>query len=897
MNQRPKTPRTVVESLESRRLLSVAPASLLDNGYEQMQWGGKTVYARPDQWIAKVDGLKGAAAKQLRVLNGAVAASNAGGVKAVRHLGKDGLVLLKAAEGRSFKQVQHALASSTGLDVAALEPDFAVWTTATPNDPLYGPYNWGLNNTGQTGGKADADIDAPEAWNTTTGNGSVVVGVIDSGVDYTHPDLTGNMWRNPGEIAGNSIDDDRNGYTDDVYGWDFFNNDSNPMDDNGHGTHVAGTIAASGNNGIGVAGVAWNAKVMALKFLGADGSGSMSAALAAINYATKMRTQYGINVRVTNNSWGGGGYSSSLFNAINQSAQAGILFVAAAGNGGADGIGDNNDVTPEYPASYNVANVLSVAATDHNDNLATFSNYGANWVDLAAPGVNIASTAAGGGYVYMSGTSMATPHVSGAAALAFSHNPSATYQQVRSALMNGVDKLSNLTGKMVSGGRLNAHKTLLNMAPPVTLPAAPSALAAAAVSAGQVNLTWTDNSNNESGFKIERRTGTTGTWAQVATVAAGTTSWQDTGLTALTRYDFRIRAYNSAGDSAYSGVASATTRGQYTNLALGKKASQTTTGWGGLAEYAVDGNTDGAFFNYSVTHTEYEAQPSWQVDLGSSAWIDRLELWNRLDGASGRLQNFYVIVSDNVLPAKLSDALAQPGVSTYYSAGYPDPSSSIAVGRTGRYVRVQLAGEGYLSLAEVKAFGEALQPAVVDQNLAVGKAATQSTTAYGGAASHAVDGNTDGQYFNWSVTHTSLETQPWWQVDLGASASISNIEVWNRLDGASGRLQNFHVLVSDTPFVSGSLSQVLGQSGVTSYFVKNIPNPNTTVMVGRTGRYVRIQLAGTEHLSLAEVKVNGSFVSASTAAQTATPSTSLASLFSRTAVQEDRAVEAAGLLA
>ena len=215
---------------------------------------------------------------------------------------------------------------------------------ATPNDPGYDRL-WGLHNTGQTGGSLDSDIDAPEAWEIAQGD-NVVVGVIDSGIDYTHPDLRNNLWTNPGEIANDGIDNDGNGYIDDYYGYDFVNNDSDPFDDQGHGTHVAGTIAAQANNNTGVIGVAPNAKVMALKFLGANGGGSTFDAIEAINYAVMMGAD------LTNNSWGGGGPSQALYDAIANAGSAGQLFVASAGNGGFDGIGDNNDFLPSYPASY-----------------------------------------------------------------------------------------------------------------------------------------------------------------------------------------------------------------------------------------------------------------------------------------------------------------------------------------------------------------------------------------------------------------------------------------------------------------------------------------------------------------------------------------------------------------
>ena len=337
--------------------------------------------------------------------------------------------------------------------VAFAEPDGAVSLQATPNDPSYSQL-WGLNNTGQTGGTADADIDAPEAWNITHGDGSVVVGVIDTGVDYTHPDLAANMWTNPGEIPGNVIDDDGNGFVDDVHGYDFVNNDGNPMDDHYHGTHVSGTIAGVGDNGAGVVGVNWNAQIMALKFLDATGYGDTANAIRAVNYATMMRSR-GVNIRLTSNSWGGGAFSHALQDAIAASGDAGMLFVAAAGNDYS-----NNDTTPSYPSSYPLDNIIAVAATDANDAKASFSNYGATSVDLGAPGVGIYSTKPGNNYGSYGGTSMATPHVAGVAALAWSVQPNASWQDVRTVILEGVDPLATLLGKCVSNGRLNAAGTL-----------------------------------------------------------------------------------------------------------------------------------------------------------------------------------------------------------------------------------------------------------------------------------------------------------------------------------------------------------------------------------------------------------------------------------------------------
>jgi len=333
--------------------------------------------------------------------------------------------------------------SSTQENSATITPQ-----TVTPNDPGY-PLLWGLNNTGQTGGTPDADIDAPEAWDTQTGNLNTVIGVIDTGVDYNHPDLMDNIWTNPGEIAGDGIDNDGNGYIDDVRGWDFAYNDNDPMDVQGHGTHVSGTIAATGNNSVGVIGVAWKAKIMPIKFLNDGGSGSTSDAILALNYATAN------GVKITNNSWAGG-YSQSLYDAINIAGQHGTLFIASAGSGG-----NNNDITPFYPASYDLPNIISVTSTDHNDALSTFANYGPTSVDLGAPGGGIYSTTPGGNYAFYYGSSMAPSYVSGGAALVWSQNPTWTAQQVKDKLLNTSEPIPALSGITVSGSRLNLHTVLV----------------------------------------------------------------------------------------------------------------------------------------------------------------------------------------------------------------------------------------------------------------------------------------------------------------------------------------------------------------------------------------------------------------------------------------------------
>jgi len=369
-----------------------------------------------------------------------------------------------AAEKKSFQKIHGSLAhlapGSVDDAIAKLqsdprvryaEPNHIITIDSIPNDPSFAS-TWGLNNTGQvingSPGTPDADIDAPEAWDVTTGSPNVTVAVIDTGVDWSHPDLSSQIWINPGEnCAGcrnDGIDNDHNGFVDDWHGWDFAGNDNNPTDDHGHGTHVAGTIGAAGNNGVGVAGINWNVKIMPVKFLNAQGSGTDANAVSAVLYAA----QNGANVM--NNSWADTVYSQALADAITVADQHNSLFVAAAGNNGTD-----NDTTPTYPASYDIPNVVSVAATDNKDNRAFFSNTGRRSVDLGAPGVDIYSTWPGGAYQYLSGTSMATPHVAGAAALAKAAFPSASAVGLKALLLGTVDPKPALATTTSSGGRLN----------------------------------------------------------------------------------------------------------------------------------------------------------------------------------------------------------------------------------------------------------------------------------------------------------------------------------------------------------------------------------------------------------------------------------------------------------
>lgn len=325
----------------------------------------------------------------------------------------------------------------------------------TPNDTYYSQL-WGLKSS------EPFSINASSAWELSTGTMQTVVAVIDTGVDYNHPDLAPNMWVNEGETPGNGIDDDGNGYIDDYRGWNAINNTGDPMDTVGHGTHCAGTIGGRGNNGFGVAGVAWNVQIMAVRFLGASG-GTTFDAIKSIDYVTAQKKLRGVNVVLSSNSWGGGGYSTFLYDAIARAREEGILFVAAAGNGGLDKIGDNNDSYPHYPSSYSLDNIISVAAIASNGALTAFSNYGGTSVDIAAPGQNILSTypTALGSYAILSGTSMATPHVSGALAVLYAYNPALAWDDLRNILYETRAPLASLVGKVATGGNVDLEAMLL----------------------------------------------------------------------------------------------------------------------------------------------------------------------------------------------------------------------------------------------------------------------------------------------------------------------------------------------------------------------------------------------------------------------------------------------------
>jgi thermitase len=344
-------------------------------------------------------------------------------------------------------------------EVEYAEPNFEIELDATdgplvpvlPHDPQFNE-QWALANSGQRGGKEGADISATLAWAKTTGSNTVVVAVLDSGVDYTHEDLAANMWVRPSNMA--PYRDSELGTVDDLNGYNAIDNTSDPMDENGHGTHCAGIIGAEGENDLGIAGVNWKVQIMPLKFMNAGGFGTTKDAIEAINYVID-RKKAGVNVRIISASWGSTQRSRALEDVIRKAYENDILFVAAAGNAST-----NNDRSPHFPSSYNVPNVISVAALDRHDQLASFSNYGAKSVAVAAPGVDILSTWLGNEYEEKSGTSMATPVVAGVAALVVAENPRMSVDDLRKRILASSDPIVALKGKTVTGGRINAAKAL-----------------------------------------------------------------------------------------------------------------------------------------------------------------------------------------------------------------------------------------------------------------------------------------------------------------------------------------------------------------------------------------------------------------------------------------------------
>jgi serine protease len=489
--RRPSRQQLTLEVLEDRTLLSTTPTTILDlNGLT-------------------VDSNKYSSTDILVQFQGTPGTPSGPAIAAGTTLGNalplaTGFYQVNLNKGMTVDKALAEYQAEKG--VLNAEPDYELSVSSVPNDPLLSQ-QWALNNTGQDGGTPGNDIHAEQAWNVTTGSPNVVVAVLDTGVDYNDTDLAENIWINQADIPsywytkssstsgynkivykseiktatpgiitmadlnnpvnaglvwksdGNSLVDagdllrsisqggwEQSGKTNALIGWNFVNNNNNPMDENGHGTNVAGILGADGNNGTGVAGVDWHVQIMPVEFMGANGEGSVSNFIQALNFAVQN------GAKITNNSWEGAPYSAALYDAFLNAQQHGVICVTAAGNEGS-----NNDYNPDYPASLSTSlnNVVAVAATTNTDQLASFSNYGPNSVALAAPGVNILSTLPDNQYGAMSGTSMATPEVAGAMALVWGEHPSWSYNQVINRLLGTTQKLPSLEGKVKTGGLLD----------------------------------------------------------------------------------------------------------------------------------------------------------------------------------------------------------------------------------------------------------------------------------------------------------------------------------------------------------------------------------------------------------------------------------------------------------
>ena len=516
-------------------------------------------------------------------------------------------------------------------NVRYAHPDYHINPVLSPNDPSYTNGTlWGMLGDASTPANAFGS-QAAEVWaEGFVGSQQVVVGVIDEGIQVNHPDLRDNIWRNPGEIAANGIDDDGNGFIDDINGWDFVNNDATVYDglDDAHGTHVAGTIGGKGNNGQGVVGVNWDVAIISAKFLGPMG-GATSDAVRAIDYLTDLKLRHGINLVATNNSWGGGGFSQALLDAINRGGDAGILFIAAAGN---DFL-SNNDTLANYPSNYQCVTgtrnwdcLVAVASITSTGELSSFSNYGATSVDLGAPGSAITSTVPDSTYASYNGTSMATPHVTGAVALCAGVDQTLSAQELRAALLGSTASTASLAGRTVSGGRLDAGAMFPACRPPSTVVSgAPSNLVGTASGHTAVRLTWTEGVSGESYYEVERGDATCSAFVKIAEIGAGAASYTATGLQGDTAYCFQVRAGNRYPSvSAYSNTVTVATAPapQPYQCRVDTYAWQDTTGGTSLG-LADDAETVVALpFTWS-----FHGVPVQSIKVGSNGFI-------RFDGGS-----------------------------------------------------------------------------------------------------------------------------------------------------------------------------------------------------------------------------------------------------------------------
>ncbi|MDT4967431.1 MAG: hypothetical protein QOJ64_2168 [Acidobacteriota bacterium] len=742
-----------------------------------------------------------------------------GAQRAGRLRGQSGVEMLSLTAGLDPEAVATSLRENKAI--AFIEPNFLITgDSITPNDPRF-VEQWALSDDG-------AAMGMKQIWEKTTGSLQTVIAVIDSGIDFTHPDLANNVWTNRVEKL-NGADDDQDNYMDDSHGWDFVT-DSNVMkDEQGHGTGVAGIIAAEGNNGVGISGVMWRARLMSLRVLDGTGTGDVAHAVEAIDYAVAHGAQ------VINCSWGTDDASSALLEAIDRAGTHGVLVACAVGNAGRD-----LESAPRYPASFELPNVLAVGASDRTEQLASWSNWNIKDVTLNAPGVNILTTKAGGDYQLIDGTSASAAFVTGVAGLIKTLRPWLGAERTRQMMIDGARPVITPTGKSKSGGILSAagalgalrtlapgeglgggneesrpngggHQTPSHVGnqnvgmgsvgdgnsgsgmaprgpsmPGPNMPNLdlirtfkhPEPKAAPPIPSTHPRRVWdkhsrSANDKQSSPMLLAGLSDPQGAVASTLSIGGEAQNFSSvTGLlqraTAISDSPFSIFSSASTKATIASAAIPFMPQAQYlSNLALNKPTTQSSTfvnvGVTFDSSRAVDGNTNGDFWGaQSCAVTNYQYQPWWQVDLGTSQAIGSIQLWPRTDCCPEQLANVHILVSDQPFNSTdLSITQGQAGVSDYYSASSVSTPTAVTINRTGRYIRVQRSDSQYLVMAEVQVWAASLTSGRLDPNNRTGEAGDDLLS----------------RNFNWNLPLLSLHGRA--GLDLGLSLNYNSL-VWTK---------------------------------------------------------------------------------------------------------------------
>ena len=680
-------------------------------------------------------------------------------------------------------------------DVLSVEPNYLRDLVAGPNDPYYVNGNlWGLKK-----------IQAEAAWLLTTGSTDIVVANLDTGVNYAHPDLAANMWRNSGEVPANGVDDDRNGYVDDVYGIDTANNDSDPMDDHGHGTHTAGTIGGVGNNGTGVVGINWKVRILPCKFFKATGSGSDADAIECFNYIVALKKK-GVNVRVSSNSWGSlrdatGSFPQALKDAIDAAGAAGIINVFAAGNNGY-----NIDSKPFDPASFTSASIVTVAASDSADNRASFSNYGATAVDLAAPGVSIVSSTVSG-YGAMSGTSMATPHVAGAAALLAASNPTLTVAGLKSLMMTSVDPLAQWSGVVASGGRLNLFTAALDAGGDIAPTATLTSPVNAAKFTAPATVTLSAAASDPDGTIAKVDFYANGTMIGTDTTSPYSINWTNVqaGTYSLTAVATDNRTFTGTSAAVGMTVENATVQIAGVNVAAaangGTVSASSRYSSLSAASYATDGNRRASSSANSWADGTISVYPDWlRVDFNGSKSIGQIDIFTgQTNGAvdpTPTMTSGYAIADFQVQYWTGAQWTTVPGGSVTGNQNVWRTFKFTPVTTSAIRVLITRSGTSLSRIGEIEAYAASSSPAPVPPPAPTGgnvasainggrvSASSRYTTLT--AASYATDGNRRASSSANSWADGTINAYPdWLQVDFNGAKAITKIDIFTgQTDGS-----------------------------------------------------------------------------------------------------------------